>query len=64
LLTPTFAHDLCQIFFLLAAAGVSSDAIKIVIEISVEAAAFFMIKNFFTLIFDFLEAGNVFEVEV
>jgi hypothetical protein len=51
-------------FFLLAAAGVSNDAIEIVIEISIKIAASFMIKDFFTLIFDFLETGDVSKIKI
>jgi hypothetical protein len=51
-------------FFLLAAAGAISDAIKIIIEASAEITASFIIKSFFTLIFDLLEAGNVSEIEI
>jgi hypothetical protein len=56
-------RSLSNSFFLLAAAGASSDAIKIVIKISIKAAASFIIKNFFTLIFDLLKAGNVSEIK-
>jgi hypothetical protein len=57
------SRSLPDFFFLLAAAGALSDAVEIIIEISAEAAAFFIIKIFFTLIFDLLEAGDVFEIE-
>jgi hypothetical protein len=57
-------RSLPNFFFLLAAAGASSDAIEIIIEASAEAAAPFVIKNFFILIFDLLEAGNVSEVKI
>jgi hypothetical protein len=57
-------RSLLNSFFLLAAAGASSDAIKVIIEISAEITIFFVIKGFFTLIFDFLEAGNVSEVKI
>jgi hypothetical protein len=51
-------------FFLLAAAGASSDAIEIIIEASAEAVASFVIKSFFILVFDLLEAGNVSKIKV
>jgi hypothetical protein len=55
---------LSDFFFLLAAAGALSDAVEVVVEVSAEAAASFVIKGFFTLIFDFLEAGDVSEIKV
>jgi hypothetical protein len=57
-------RSLPDFFFLLAAAGVSNDAVEIVIEVSAEAAVSFVIKSFFILIFDFLEAGDVFEIKI
>jgi hypothetical protein len=51
-------------FFLLAAAGVSNDAVEIIIKISIKAAAPFMTKGFFTLVFDFLKAGDVSEFKI
>jgi hypothetical protein len=60
-LRPRFLPDS---FFLLAAAGTSNDTIEIIIEISTEIAASFVIKNFFALIFDLLEAGNVSEIKI
>jgi hypothetical protein len=57
-------RSLSDFFFLLAAAGALSDAVKIVIKVSTEAAASFIIKGFFALIFDFLEAGNVSEIKI
>jgi hypothetical protein len=57
-------RPLSDSFFLLAAAGASNDAVKIIIEVSTETATSFIIKDFFTLIFDLLEAGNVSEIKV
>jgi hypothetical protein len=57
-------RSLLNSFFLLAAAGAPNDAIKVVIEASAEAAVSFVIKGFFTLIFDFLKAGDVSEIKV
>jgi hypothetical protein len=47
----------------LTAAGASNDAVEVVIEISTETAVSFVIKDFFTLIFDLLKAGDAFEIE-
>jgi hypothetical protein len=58
------SRSLSNSFFLLAATEASSDAVKIVIEISTEVAVPFVIKNFFTLIFDLLEVGNVSEIKI
>jgi hypothetical protein len=58
------SRSLLNFFFLLAAAGALSDAIEVVIEVSIEAIVPFIIKNFFALIFDFLEAENVSEIKV
>jgi hypothetical protein len=60
-LRPRFLLDF---FFLLAAAGASSDAVKVVVEISAEAAVSFVIKGFFALVFDLLEVGDVSEVKI
>jgi hypothetical protein len=57
------SRSLPDSFFLLAAVGISSDAVEIVVEISAEAAIFFVIKDFFILIFDFLKAGDVSEIK-
>jgi hypothetical protein len=51
-------------FFLLTATEASSDAIKIIIKVSAEAAVSFIIKSFFALIFDLLEAGDASEVKI
>jgi hypothetical protein len=51
-------------FFLLAAAGASSDAIEIIVEILANPIVSFVIKCFFTLIFDLLEIGDVSEIKV
>jgi hypothetical protein len=56
-------RPLSDFFFLLAAAGAISDAVKIVIEVSIKAAAFFVTKGFFALIFDLLKTGNVSEIK-
>jgi hypothetical protein len=58
------SRSLPDSFFLLAAAGASSDAIEVVVEVSAEAAVPFIIKGFFALIFDLLEAGNASEIEI
>jgi hypothetical protein len=58
------SRSLSDFFFLLAAAGVLSDAVEVVIEASAEAAAFFVIKDFFALVFDFLEAEDASEIKV
>jgi hypothetical protein len=57
-------RSLSDFFFLLAAAGTSSDTIEVIIKISIKIAVFFIIKDFFTLTFDFLEAGDVSEIEI
>jgi hypothetical protein len=57
------SRSLSDFFFLLTAAGALSDVIKIVIKVSAEAAALFIIKIFFTLIFDFLETGDASEIK-
>jgi hypothetical protein len=57
-------RSLSDFFFLLAAAGASNDAIEVVIEISAEITASFVIKGFFALTFDFLEAGDASEVKI
>jgi hypothetical protein len=57
-------RSLLDSFFLLTAAGASSDTIEIVVEVSAEVAASFVIKNFFALVFDFLEVGDVSEIEI
>jgi hypothetical protein len=57
-------RSLSDFFFLLAAAEAISDAVEIIIKASVEVAVFFVIKSFFALIFDLLEAGDVSEIEV
>jgi hypothetical protein len=57
-------RSLSDFFFLLAAVGALSDAVEVIIKVSVKAAVSFMIKNFFALIFDFLEAGDVSEIEI
>jgi hypothetical protein len=54
---------LLDFFFLLAAAGALNDAVKIVIEASIEVTAFFVIKDFFALVFDLLEVGDASEIE-
>jgi hypothetical protein len=58
------SRSLSDSFFLLAAAGTLSDAIEVVVEVSAEIAASFVIKDFFTLVFDLLEAGNVSEIKI
>jgi hypothetical protein len=58
------SRSLPDFFFLLAAAEVSNDAVEVVIEVSAEVAVSFVIKSFFALVFDLLEAGDVFEIEV
>jgi hypothetical protein len=58
------SRSLSNSFFLLAATEASSDAVEIVIKVSAEAAASFIIKNFFALIFVLLEAGDVSEIKV
>jgi hypothetical protein len=58
------SRSLPDSFFLLVVGGASSDAIKVVIEVSVEVVAFFVIKSFFILIFDLLEAGDASEVKI
>jgi hypothetical protein len=57
-------QSLSDFFFLLIITEISSDAIEIVVEISTETAASFIIKSFFALIFDFLEAGDVSEIKI
>jgi hypothetical protein len=57
-------RSLLNFFFLLVAAGASSDAIEIIIEVSAKAAISFIIKDFFTLIFDLLKAGNVSKIKI
>jgi hypothetical protein len=56
-------RPLSNSFFLLAATGASSDAVKVVVKVSAEITASFVIKGFFTLIFDFLEAGDVSKIK-
>jgi hypothetical protein len=58
------SRSLSDSFFLLTVAGASNDTIKVVIEISIEVAVFFVIKGFFVLIFDFLEIGNASEIKI
>jgi hypothetical protein len=57
-------RSLSDSFFLLAAAGALSDAIEIVVEVSIKVTALFMIKGFFVLIFDLLEAGDASEIKI
>jgi hypothetical protein len=57
-------RPLSDSFFLLAVVGALSDAVEVIIKVSVEVAVSFVIKGFFTLIFDFLEAGDVSEIEI
>jgi hypothetical protein len=58
------SRPLSDFFFLLVAAEVISDAVEIIIEVSTNVAVFFVIKDFFILVFDLLEAGDVSEIEV
>jgi hypothetical protein len=57
-------RSLSDFFFLLTVAGASNDAVEIIIEISAEVTASFIIKDFFTLIFDLLKIGNVSEIKI
>jgi hypothetical protein len=57
-------RSLPDFFFLLVAAGVSSDAVEVIVEVSAEIIVFFVIKGFFALVFDFLEAGDVSEIKI